>query len=125
MFKFIILKLYSIITLSCPRCHKGKLFVSNNPYRFSRDEIMHRECPVCGQIFIPETGFYWGAMYIGYGISTGFIFALLGIDLLVEGYVSYPVLFGSVLAALVLMPVLSRIARATWINFFVHYDEDY
>ena len=29
---------------------------------------MHRHCPVCEQTFEPEPGFYYGAMFISYGM---------------------------------------------------------
>lgn len=30
---------------------------------------MHAQCPKCGQNFIPEPGFYFGAMYFSYAIN--------------------------------------------------------
>lgn len=117
-------KLYSILALKCPRCHRGNLYYKNNPYSWEYMDKMKKECDHCGQNFIREEGFYWGAMYVGYGVSTGLIFTILGLDLLLQGYVSYPVLYAAVLMPILLMPVIHRISRAIWINFFVHYDPD-
>ncbi len=30
---------------------------------------MYHSCPVCGQDFMPEPGFYFGAMYFSYAIN--------------------------------------------------------
>ena len=35
---------------------------------------MHKECPVCGQLYEPELRFYYGAMFLSYIIS-GFFFS--------------------------------------------------
>ena len=51
----------------CPRCHRGNLFITSvlDIRGFYK---MHRHCPVCEQTFEPEPGFYYGAMFISYGI---------------------------------------------------------
>ena len=51
----------------CPRCHKGDLFLTS-AFNLSGFYKMHRHCPVCEQTFEPEPGFYYGAMFISYGM---------------------------------------------------------
>ena len=51
----------------CPRCHKGDLFVTS-AFKLTGFYKMHRQCPVCEQTFEPEPGFYYGAMFISYGM---------------------------------------------------------
>ena len=51
----------------CPRCHKGDLFASS-AFRLNRFYKMNRQCPACAQTFEPEPGFYYGAMFISYGM---------------------------------------------------------
>ena len=51
----------------CPRCHRGNLFITS-VLDISGFYKMHRHCPVCEQTFEPEPGFYYGAMFISYGI---------------------------------------------------------
>jgi uncharacterized protein (DUF983 family) len=51
----------------CPRCHKGDLFVTS-AFKLNGFYKMHRQCPVCKQTFEPEPGFYFGAMFISYGM---------------------------------------------------------
>ena len=51
----------------CPRCHRGNLFITSvlDIRGFYK---MHRHCTVCEQTFEPEPGFYYGAMFISYGM---------------------------------------------------------
>ena len=61
----------SILLLKCPKCRKGKLFQSNvleNKGIYN----MPNSCPNCHQDFQIEPGFYWGAMYMGYALSSGY-----------------------------------------------------
>jgi hypothetical protein len=39
---------------------------------------MHRVCPSCGQDFMPEPGFYFGAMYFSYAINVA-LMAIFGV----------------------------------------------
>jgi uncharacterized protein (DUF983 family) len=61
--------LWSIVTNRCPRCRKGKLFTSNKPYDFRTTMQMPEHCPVCGQRYELQTGFYFGTGYVSYGLS--------------------------------------------------------
>ena len=51
----------------CPRCHRGDLFLTS-AFNLSGFHKMHRHCLVCEQTFEPEPGFYYGAMFISYGM---------------------------------------------------------
>lgn len=60
----------------CPRCREGDMFKKHILNPFSLTE-MNKTCPHCGMQFEKETGFYYGGMYISYGISTG-LFLVVG-----------------------------------------------
>ena len=51
----------------CPRCHRGDLFITS-AFKLSGFYKMHKHCPVCEQTLEPEPGFYFGAMFISYGM---------------------------------------------------------
>jgi len=115
--------LYSIVNNKCPRCHEGNFFETNNPYKLSRFDKMPHNCPVCNENFERETGFYYGAMYVSYGLTVAFgvgVFLLVSV-LLGYDVVTFLVTFG--VLQVVLMPVFYRMARLVWINFFVKYKE--
>jgi hypothetical protein len=42
---------------------------SYGAYNLSHFTEMPVSCPVCGQHYEPEPGFYWGAMYISFGFA--------------------------------------------------------
>src|SRR4051812_28986999 len=64
--------LWSVITNRCPHCRKGKLFSDPNPYDLKSTMQMPDACPVCGQKFELQTGFYFGTGFISYGLTVFF-----------------------------------------------------
>ena len=69
----------ALLALRCPRCHQGALF-SHPATSLTKFTDMPDYCPVCGQSFEPEPGFYFGAMYLSFGFAVG-IFAVVGVAL--------------------------------------------
>ena len=57
----------SAVKEKCPRCRSGKMFT--HPIYSTKFSSMYSNCPVCGQDFEIEPGFYWGAMYVSYGFT--------------------------------------------------------
>jgi hypothetical protein len=82
---------------------------------------MNTHCNVCGEDFIRENGFYYGAMYASYALTvalgvTEFVFikAILNLS-------EYVFLGVFTLSALILWPLIYRMARLLWLNLFVSY----
>lgn len=114
--------LNSVIKSKCPRCNLDNLYVDNNPYHLSKLGQMKKKCEKCGQAYEPETGFYYGAMYVSYALSVGAMF-IPGYLLYLLFDVSFVVLLGFVLAVYILaFPLFFRLARNIWLNIFVKYD---
>ncbi|UOQ99348.1 DUF983 domain-containing protein [Hymenobacter sp. 5317J-9] len=67
----------ALAKLRCPRCHQGKLF-STSALNVTQFAQMPVQCPVCGQSFEPEPGFYFGSMYITFAFNVG-TFLVLGV----------------------------------------------
>lgn len=114
-------KTYSVLANKCPKCHKGNFFVVNNPYKLSAFDKMNKRCPVCNENFERETGFYYGAMYVSYGLTVGlgvFLFVLLSV---IFGMEMVPFLIAFSILLIALMPIIFRISRLVWINIFVRY----
>lgn len=116
-------KLYSAFGFKCPKCHEGDLFKSS---LFSMEGIynMYEECPKCGQKYEIEPGFYWGAMYIGYALSSGYMLGgvtacIFLLNLTVNQSFALVIFLG-----LVIVPLIARLARSIWINIYVHYDKN-
>lgn len=54
----------------CPKCRHGSIFTV--PLNISEPLDMPKECKYCGQVTEPEPGFYYGAMFMSYIISSWF-----------------------------------------------------
>ena len=72
-----------IVKTKCPKCRSESMF-KYKTLKLEKMLMMHRACPNCGQDFIPEPGFYFGAMYFSYAIN---------VALMVTFGVAYEVLF--------------------------------
>ena len=117
-------KLYSVARMKCPRCHKGNLFSSRNPYSFKGALDMPDRCPECNQDFKIEPGFYIGALWTSFPIVI-FIMTLLSIFFLAYLKMDMNWFFVVITAILFsLQPIIIRLARAIWINIFVDYEEN-
>ncbi|WP_236668769.1 DUF983 domain-containing protein [Hymenobacter rubidus] len=107
----------ALLELRCPRCHTGNLFThSALSTKFME---MPEACPICRQTYEPEPGFYYGAMYISSGFSTGI---LLAIGFLLYYLAHDPALWVYVAtvgaAVLLITPLLFRYSRAVMLYGF-------
>jgi hypothetical protein len=117
-------KVYSIFGMKCPRCHTGDLFPTG-AYSFKQPFDMHSECSHCHQNYMPEPGFYYGAMFISYIMTAFFCLGFVGILILGLG-VSIPMAFVWLMLVLAINFVwIFRLARALWINVVIHFDKKY
>ena len=117
-------KIYSILTGTCPVCHTGKMYCEPNAYKLSKTLKMHERCPHCNTKFKIEPSFFYGAMYVSYPV--GIIFA--GIAFVITFFfldLGRLVTFGVIaLLMLILLPVILRLSRNIWINFFFKYNKE-
>lgn len=117
----------ALLALRCPRCHHGKLF-THSALNITKFAQMPAQCPVCGQSFEPEPGFYFGSMYITFFFNVATMFAV-GIPLYY--FFGNPDTWVYVLAvtliSLVLAPPVLRYSRALMLYLFggARYDIKY
>ena len=115
-------KLYSILTGTCPRCQQDYMYLSKNLYHPSKTLKMHEKCQHCSLKYKMEPSFFYGAMYVSYGVGVAFAVAAFVISYLFLGS-SLKTAFISIVGTLVLfMPVIMRLSRNIWINFFFKFD---
>jgi uncharacterized protein (DUF983 family) len=117
-------KLYSIIKGKCPKCHEGNFFKNGLTFHPSKITKLHENCPNCNLKYMLEPSFYFGAMYVNYGITVAismvvFLIANLGFNLNLLH--SFLIVIG---ALLILAPINLRLARILWINMFVNYENE-
>jgi uncharacterized protein (DUF983 family) len=115
-------KLYSILTGSCPKCHLESMYVSKNAYNLSQTLKMNERCSHCQTKYKIEPSFFYGAMYVSYAVGIAFAVAAFVITYLFIG-ASLKTAFISIIGTLIVfMPIIMRLSRNIWINFFIHYD---
>lgn len=116
-------KLYSIVTGSCPKCHEESMFKNKNPYILSEALSMHENCTNCGTKYKIEPSFFYGSMYVSYAVGIAFATAAFVVSFFIFN-ASINVVFVSIIGTLVVfMPIILRLSRNIWINFFMHYDK--
>ena len=114
-------KLYSILTGSCPKCHEESMYLDKNPYRLGNLFKMHERCSHCSTKYKMEPSFFYGAMYVSYGVGIAFSVAAFVITFLLFGMSLMSSFIAIVTTMIVFMPVIVRLSRNIWINFFVSY----
>jgi len=118
-------KLNSILTGSCPKCQEESMYLDKNPYHLSNTLKMNDTCGHCGTRYKIEPSFFYGAMYVSYGVGIAFGVAAFIISHVFLG-TNLKVSFIAIIATLIFfMPVIMRLSRNIWINIFIHYDSDW
>ena len=118
-------KLYSILGQKCPKCHQGEFFDEKNPYKLNKIFNMPEKCEHCGQVYSLEPSFFYGAMYINYGLTVGIGVAVyIAMRVLGGEWPLHEYLIGIIAAIIVLAPLTFRLGRSIWINFFIKYDPE-
>ena len=115
-------KLYSILTGTCPKCQNESMYLDKNPLHFNKILKMHENCSHCGLRYQIEPSFFYGAMYVSYGLNVAVGIAAFLISFVLFGY-SLKVAFIAIIVTLILLfPFVLRWSRNIYINMFVSYD---
>lgn len=115
-------KLYSILLGKCPVCHESDMYETPNPYNLNQTLKMHERCSNCNTKYKIEPSFFYGAMYVSYGLGIAFAVAAFIITHYIIG-ASLTSGFIAIVATLILVfPIIMRLSRNIWINLFMTYD---
>lgn len=122
--------LWSVVNNKCPKCRQGNLFSYSNPYNLKHNLDMPEHCPVCGQKYELQTGFYFGTGYVGYALTVfisavTFVLWWFTIGMSVSDNRVMWWLGTNAAIVLLLQPMLQRLSRAIWIAFFVRYEPNH
>ena len=118
-------KLNSILTVSFPKCKNESMYVDKNQINLANVLKMNEKCSHCGLTYQIEPSFFYGAMYVSYGLNVG-----IGIAAFIVSYLlfhtSLKTAFIVIIATLVvLFPFVLRWSRNIYINMFVSYDPEF
>lgn len=112
----------------CPACKQASIYKNPRLYTLVEIGTMHKECLACHTNLSPETGFYFGAAYVSWGLTV-----VLWISVLVTlkvldamgaikfGFLTHPVTFltSGAVATLIAFPYLFRVSRSIWAYMFI------
>ncbi|WP_395045767.1 DUF983 domain-containing protein [Flavobacterium sp.] len=118
-------KLYSILTGTCPKCHEESMYKVKNSYILSKVFDMHEKCSHCGLKYKMEPSFFFGAMFVSYGLGV-----FLGIaTFLISNFGFHANLKTSFIAIMLsltcFMPIIMRLSRNIWINLNISFDKNW
>jgi endogenous inhibitor of DNA gyrase (YacG/DUF329 family) len=124
--------LAAVLTNKCPRCRKGYLYKSTNPYNLKNNVKMNDYCPICGQPTEVEVGFYYGTGYVSYALSIAFMVAtfvawkvLIGVTFAIDDNRIFYWMGTAIVLLLLCQPLIMRLSRTLWLSWFVKYDADW
>jgi uncharacterized protein (DUF983 family) len=120
----------AILQNKCPRCRRGKMYQSKNPYHLRSFMRMFDRCQVCGQPLDMEPGFYYGTNMVSYSLAI--LISVLSFFLwwIIIGFSLHDnrffwwIGFNAVLL-LAMQPPLMRLSRTIWLAFFVPYSPNW
>ena len=118
--------LVHILNNDCPHCLEGKVKKKKNIFFNIGFPKMNQYCPHCQYKFEKEPGYFFGAMYVSYGLGIAFgvaafiiTYFFVGEKDLVNNFIAI------IITLIVFMPVIMRLSRNIWINLFMSYDKDW
>lgn len=99
------------------------MFIS--PMKLKRPLQMYNRCEICGQKFEPETGFYYGAMFISYLFIALISFTVVCFNIFVLS-IQVELSFLILLVFLGFIYIWNlRFTRSLWIHLVLKFDPDF
>ncbi|WP_026707654.1 hypothetical protein [Flavobacterium frigidarium] len=111
-----------ILNNECPHCQKGKVFNEKNIFLNIGFPKMNKSCSYCKTQFEKEPGYFFGAMYVNYGLTVA------------EGIATYVIAqsFFTTAFDLRIIPIIAfviialasiniRLSRLLWLYMFKDY----
>src|SRR5680860_227392 len=114
-------KIYSILTGTCPVCQEESMYKEPNLYKLRTIFKMHERCSHCHTKYKIEPSFFFGAMYVSYGLGVAIAVAAFIVVYLFFGGGLMATFIGIIGTLVVLMPIIVRVSRNIWINLFLNY----
>jgi len=115
-------KLNSILTGSCPKCQNESMYSDKNPLHLTKVLKMNENCSHCGLKYQIEPSFFYGAMYVSYGLNVAVGIAAFIVSFVFFGASIEQSFLAIVISLIVLFPFVLRLSRNLYINMFVSYD---
>ena len=100
------------------------MYKNPNPYAVTQLFEMHERCSHCNNKYKIEPSFFYGSMYVSYGVGIAFAVAAFVISYLFLNSTLTTAFIVIVATMIVLYPIIIRLSRNIWINLFMSYDKN-
>ncbi|SCY24725.1 Protein of unknown function [Nonlabens sp. Hel1_33_55] len=117
-------KIYSIFTGTCPVCQQESMYTSSNMYNPKKTQEMHERCSHCGTKYKIEPSFFYGSMYVSYGVGVAIAVATFVITYFLFNLQPLAIFFVIMAVMILGLPIIIRLSRNIWINIFMDYDPE-
>jgi len=117
-------KLYSIFTGTCPVCQNESMYTSRNLYNPSKTQEMRERCSHCDTKYKIEPSFFYGSMYVSYGVGVGIAMAAFLLGYFVFELSRWNIFLIIAFMSIFSLPVVIRLSRNIWINIFMDYNKE-
>ncbi|MDA9365443.1 DUF983 domain-containing protein [Flavobacteriaceae bacterium] len=98
----------------------------SHPYNISKFNKVNEYCSHCQLKFKIEPSFFYGSMYVSYGLGVGISIVIYLLQLFLElalGMIQIFFLITTILAFLT--PYINALSKVIWANFFFRYDPNF
>ncbi len=117
-------KIYSILFGACPKCHQESMYVDKNPYHITDVLKIHDHCSHCNTKYRMEPSFFYGSMYVSYGVGIAFAISAFIVSFVILNSSLVTAFIAIVVTLIAFMPIIMRLSRNIWINLFMNYDKE-
>jgi len=117
-------KIYSILFGACPKCHQESMYVDKNPYHITDVLKIHDHCSHCNTKYRMEPSFFYGSMYVSYGVGIVFAISAFIVSFVILNSSLVTAFIAIVVTLIAFMPIIMRLSRNIWINLFMNYDKE-
>ena len=114
-------KLYSILFGKCPKCHEESMYEEKNLFKLNTTLKLNEKCSHCNLNYHLEPSFFYGSMYVSYPIGIAFAVPAFIISHFVCEASLLTTFFAITGTLIISLPIIARLSRNLWINFFVNY----
>lgn len=118
------MKLYSILFGACPKCHQESMYSTKNAYVLADVLKINERCSHCNTRYRMEPSFFFGSMYVSYGVGVAFSVAAFIITYVMLETSLITAFIAIVVTLIGFMPIIMRVSRNIWINLFMSYDKN-
>jgi len=116
------MKLFDILQNKCPNCKEGKIYNEKSIVFNYKRPNMNTKCSICDFSYNKEPGFFFGAMYVSYGltVSQAIITYLIASFFFEQAF--DPKIIGIIAVVLIVLSAFNvRLSRIIWIYLFKNF----